>query len=380
MGYPKILYTSYTKLFQLKLKSFDWKKGGFVIGYHIFLLIALPIYFYYHTPSLKLIIISIVIFFLTGISITAGYHRFYSHKAYHLNKYVEAVVLFFATMSVEGSALAWSNDHRIHHRFTDKEEDPHSIKKGFFYAHMLWLFEKTKPIDEKNVADLMQNKIVMFQHKYYGILSLTANLAIFVVVVWLTNDYIGAFLLALLTRIFLLHHFTWFINSLAHTWGERTFSREQSAVDNYVIALLTFGEGYHNYHHVFASDYRNGIKWYHFDPTKWLIWVLNKFSLAAGLKKMSSYIIKKRIVMEDKSILLEKIRASISEKKDALERKVHEMSEQINSKISRITQLINEYRESRKRETYSEIKLLKRGLRQDWTLWCRLCRDVMRLT
>src|SRR5206468_2641426 len=143
--------------------------------------------------------------------------------------------------------------------------------------------------DPKVVPDLMKNRLVMFQDRFIGTWMILSNAIAFLLVGWLLNDFLGAFVISLWTRLFTLHHFTWFINSLAHTWGDKPFSQEQSAVDNYIISLLTFGEGYHNYHHTFANDYRNGIRWYHFDPTKWLIWSLHKLGLAFDLKRMNSF-------------------------------------------------------------------------------------------
>jgi len=268
----------------------------------------------------------------------------------------------------------------MHHRFTDKEQDPHSIKKGFWYAHILWLFDKTKPIDENVVPDLLQNRLLLFQHKYYVILSIVTNVATFVFVGWLLNDFIGAFFLAWWARLFVLHHVTWFINSLAHTWGSRTFSREQTAVDNYLVALLTFGEGYHNYHHVFSSDYRNGTKWYHFDPSKWLVWTLSKLGLAMNLKKISVYTAKKRMILEDKNILLEKIRQSMIDGKEAWHQKVHEISESLSLKINHINSLLQEYKREkseRRKVLRAQIKILKKSIHAEWRDWLRLSRGIM---
>jgi stearoyl-CoA desaturase (delta-9 desaturase) len=167
---------------------------------------------------------------------------------------------------------------------------------------------------------------------------------------------------------------------LAHTWGSRTFSREQTAVDNYLIALATFGEGYHNYHHVFSSDYRNGVRWYHFDPSKWLVWTLSKVGLAYNLKKISPYTAKKRMILEDRNILLERIRQGMIDRKEALHQKVHEISESLSLKINRINSLLQEYKREnseRKEALRGEIKVLKRNIRAEWRAWLRLSRGIM---
>lgn len=368
-------------------KNFNWGPGLFLIIYQTCLLLTLPFYFYYAFPSWQMIIISIILLYLTGLSITAGYHRLYAHRSYRTNPIIEGTLLFFASMAGQGSALRWTYDHRLHHAHVDTDLDPYSIKKGFWYAHFLWILEKPTDIDSKVVSDLMKNRLVQFQHKHIGLLMVLTNVFVCFVVGWLLNDYLGAFFLACWTRLFVLHHFTWFINSLAHTWGDKPFCQEQSAVNNYIIALLTFGEGYHNYHHTFANDYRNGIRWYHFDPTKWLIWTLNQFGLATNLKKMDVYTIKKRLVLERKQILLERLRDLWYIKKDELETKVLELSDRIVNKIAEANQLMEHYRfartqekeKERLKEVQRQISQLKRSLKEDWRLWVQLSRNILRL-
>lgn len=371
----------------MDIKNFNWGTGIFFIAYHLLLLAALPFYFIYTPPALSMIIATVILVYLSGMSITAGYHRFYAHRTYTPHKIVEAVMLFFATMTAQTSALRWACDHRMHHGHTDQKGDPHAINKGFWYAHIFWLFEKPERFDPKVVPGLMKNKLLRFQDRYYGILFLATNIIVWLFVGWLLNDYIGAFLLAWWTRLFLVHHFTFFINSLAHTWGSRTFSNEESAVDNFIIAFLTFGEGYHNYHHVFAGDYRNGVRWYHFDPTKWLIWTLGKIGLAKGARRMNTHTIKKRLVLEDKSILLAKIREIMYVKKEALEQKVHQLSGRITSKVSQINKLAKQYKALKQNRAKRDrlvrmrlkIKTIKRSFHKDWNSWLKLSSNIMRL-
>jgi stearoyl-CoA desaturase (Delta-9 desaturase) len=370
-----------------KTTQINWGPVLFLVIYQAALLALLPVYFYYHTPSTAIMITTVILLYATGMSITGGYHRHYSHRSYKTNRFVESVLLFFGAMAAQGSALRWSFDHRIHHAHVDTDEDPYSIKKGFWYAHCTWILEKPRTIEPKIVSDLMRNKLVMFQHNYYKLCMLGSNALIFLLFGWLYSDFLGVFALIIGLRMFALHHFTWFINSLAHMWGEKPFCQELSAVDNYFLSILTFGEGYHNYHHTFANDYRNGIRWFHFDPTKWMIWTLHKLGLAHGLKKMDPLTIEKRIVIESKIVLLEKIKATCNEKKEELEKAVHEMADQIVAKIAQFNKLKEEYlsqkQEQKRRDLIKglrlEIKHLKRSLRDDWRQWMSLSRDIMRL-
>ncbi len=270
-------------------------------------------------------------------------------------------------MAGQGSALNWSFIHRNHHAFVDTDLDPHSINKGFFYAHCKWLFYKQKQIDPKIVSDLMKKKLVVIQHKYYILIMIITNLLVVFFIGSVLDDFLGAFLLAFLTRFFILHHLTWFINSLGHTLGNKPFCYEYKAVNNHFISLLTFGEGYHNYHHTYANDYRNGIKWYHFDPTKWLIWILYKLKLAYSLKIVDEITIKKRLVSERKNFLLKKIKVLCHVQKDEFEKIVLETSEKIENQIVELHNQKEKYilfkNERSDREILTDIKdtMLKLG-------------------
>jgi len=370
----------------LKIGKFDLTNhtsisGAFITAYHVGLLIGLPLYFYHATPSWAMVGVSVVLLFLTELGITAAYHRYYSHRSYNLSRPVEFVLLALGTLGLQGSVIQWSHDHRKHHAYVDGDDDPYSITKGFWYAHMLWLYKTPKPIDNKWVSDLSQKRHLALQHKYFGFLGFGGNVLVFLLVGWMLNDFLGAFVLAWWTRLLVSHHLTWFINSLAHFWGSKTFSKEHSAVDNFVIAFLTMGEGYHNYHHTFASDYRNGVRWYHFDPPKWLVWTLNKFGLASDLKRYDAFTVKKRQLAEDRRMLLEAARRMASNKKAELERKTLQLSEAIREKLNRVQALAEEIRNlkrsrvgrDRVRASLTELKRLRQSLRRDWQSWGQLC-------
>ncbi len=310
-------------------RSICWPVFLYILGYHLFLLIALPLYFISNTPSLALVLATVALVFISGIAITAGYHRLYSHNCYKVHPLIEAFLLFFGSVATQGSALRWAHDHRLHHAHVDTDKDPYSVKKGLIHAHILWMFFKTAPIDPKVISDLSRKKMLQFQHKHYIFCMLASNTAVFLASGWLLGDYLGAFVFTWWVRLFCLHHTTWCINSLAHYWGTQVYSREHSAVDNYLISLLTYGEGYHNYHHTFAYDYRNGIHWYHFDPAKWFIWTLHKLGLAHDLKKVNNYRIARQMVLEHKDILLQNLKDSFSRHRKNFEEKLDEISDSL---------------------------------------------------
>jgi stearoyl-CoA desaturase (delta-9 desaturase) len=188
----------------------------------------------------------------------------------------------------EGSIRTWCRDHRAHHRYVDSDMDPYSVHRGLFYAHYGWVIfkrkrEQTGPV---NVQDLTTDKIVIWQRQHYTLLLITTAF-IFPTIVsgLLFNDYLGGFIYASCLRLFLIQQSTFCINSLAHWMGERPFSGQHSPRDSWLVALITFGEGYHNFHHEFPKDYRNGYRWVDYDPTKWFIWICARVNLAYDLKR-----------------------------------------------------------------------------------------------
>lgn len=373
----------------LKLLLYRLGLGAFLIGYHVALLVMVPLFIIkFGVPSLGIILSTFVLFALSGLAITAGYHRYFSHRSFKTNPIVESILLFFGTVAVQGSALRWSYEHRIHHAYVDSDKDPYSIKRGFWYAHVLWLFDEPQEINPKLVGDLLKNKRIMFQYKYYAPLVLIANALVVLATGYLFHSFLAAFIFVGLFRMFLLHHFTWFINSLAHTWGSQMFSREHSAVDNYVISLVTFGEGYHNYHHTFCSDYRNGIKWYNFDPTKWLIWILERFGLAKDLKRTKTYLMKKKQILYDTEYLNKKINASINRNKDKLRSTVSAASDNLLESLSKLSdshalyeRMKNNLKEAAPahvlQNLQDDLSKLKNSFEDQWRAWVKLTKQVL---
>lgn len=252
-------------------------------------LVAVPWYGLSVGYSTASVVAFVLILWATGISITAGYHRLWSHRAYGAHWTVRLFFALFGAMSLQNSILIWGSQHRTHHRFVDDwDRDPYSAKRGFWFSHMGWILRNypSGVNDFSNARDLERDPIVMFQHRYYLPLTISMNIAFPLLLGWALGDTWGVFLLAGLLRLVLNHHFTWFINSLAHMWGTQPYTDENTARDNPFLAVFTYGEGYHNFHHIFQNDYRNGIKWWHWDPTKWLIATLAWLRLATGLKKV----------------------------------------------------------------------------------------------
>jgi stearoyl-CoA desaturase (delta-9 desaturase) len=260
----------------------------------------------------------LVMFVLTSLCVTAGYHRMYSHKSYEGSKLVQLFYLVFGAAAVENSLLNWASDHRYHHRYVDRDEDPYNILKGGLYAHMGWIFYKdTRDHDRRfeNVPDLLKDPLVMWQHRWYLPLVVLFTFALPTYIGLIGGRPVGGLLWGGFLRVVMVHHTTFFINSLAHLYGTRPYDLKGTARDSWWLAPLTFGEGYHNFHHKFQADYRNGIKWWQFDSTKWFINFLSWTGQARKLKRTPEpLIVKARLAVEKERVARKLIAANASER------------------------------------------------------------------
>ena len=280
----------------LKKAPINWTASITLIGTPILAIILIPLYAYYYDFSVSAWVSLFFLLALSSLGITAGYHRLWAHRAYEAALPLKILLMISGTFAVQNSILFWASGHRTHHRHVDDvDQDPYSIKRGFWYAHLGWMIRDHSPSepDYKNAPDLINDKLVMFQHKYYVPMVIAVHVGLLGGVGWAVGDVWGVVLLGGLLRLIISHHVTFFINSLCHMWGKRPYTDENTARDNFVLAILTWGEGYHNYHHIFQYDYRNGVKWWQYDPTKWLIWTSSKLGLAKNLRRIPSFNIQK---------------------------------------------------------------------------------------
>lgn len=269
-------------------KPILWTNTLFLGGTLLLTLTAVPAYIMFVGLDAFQIALFLFFFISTGLSITLGYHRLFSHLTFKASPPVKLFTLLFGAAAFEGSALAWCADHRRHHKHVDEEEDPYCISRGFFHAHIGWLLFRHGPDTPLTwVRDLQKDRLAAWQHKNYVAIAILVSFALPTLIGWAWGGpmaALGAFLLAGVARIVLVHHMTFCINSLCHWIGSRPYSGVCSARDSFLMAVFTFGEGYHNYHHEFQYDYRNGVKPWQFDPTKWTIWTLHKLGLVQGLR------------------------------------------------------------------------------------------------
>lgn len=268
----------------------NWKTSVFLAVINTLAITAVPLYIWHYGLDWFQVLLFLFFYISTGMSITLGYHRLFSHLSFKAKAPVKMATLVFGACAFENSALDWSSDHRKHHKHVDHDDDPYDISKGFMWAHIGWLLFKLgpeQPMD--NVNDLKRDPLVMWQHRWCVPMAFVIGFGVPALLGYLWNGPAGAlggFLLAGVLRVFAVQHSTFFINSLCHTVGHQPYSDRCSARDSAIMALFTFGEGYHNYHHEFQHDYRNGVKRSNFDPTKWTIWTLEKFGLVSDLRRV----------------------------------------------------------------------------------------------
>jgi stearoyl-CoA desaturase (Delta-9 desaturase) len=268
----------------------NWPTSSFLIGTFLMSLTLLPAYIWHFGLDWFQVALFLVMFFAVGFSITLGYHRLYSHLTFQAHWSVQLFTLIFGAAAFENSVLLWACEHREHHKHVDHEDDPYNIREGLFQAHVGWLLFKLKtPPPFDNVVDLQKDRLVMWQHHYIHWIGAIVAFVLPAAIGYAWGGWtaaLGAFLIAGVARVVAVQHCTFCINSLCHYIGKQTYSSRCSARDSWLMSLVTFGEGYHNYHHEFPYDYRNGVKPWQFDPTKWIIWMLSKVGLAKKLRRV----------------------------------------------------------------------------------------------
>lgn len=268
-----------------KKSKYRWGSIALISILAVSTLVACPIHLWLFGLTKAEVLFFAFYALASSFSITLGYHRLFSHAAFKAALPVRLLVLIFGSAAFEQSAMRWAALHRLHHRYTDTDRDPYNINRGFFYAHVGWILLRIPPLDYSIVRDLAKDPMVLHQHRHYKLWSLSSGLLVPLAI----GTWIGGFGYAILfpvaARIFLVLNSAFFINSVAHTFGEKPFDAGSSARDHWLGVVLTNGEGYHNFHHRFPRDYRNGVRWYHWDPTKWLIWLLSHIGLAGNLNR-----------------------------------------------------------------------------------------------
>lgn len=320
---------------KLRFGNISWVNTSFLISTPIIAALGTYYYFLHFEFTWQLFALFVFMYISTGMAITGGYHRLFAHKAYQTNGFIRLMYLLFGAAAFQNSAWKWCSDHRRHHSKVDTKEDPYNINEGFWFAHILWVFLKSDKSYQENCPDLKKDKLVVWQDKHYLTIAVIVGFGLPTLIGYFLGSWIGGLLFGGILRTVVVHHCTFFINSLCHYWGKQTYTDENSARDSFLMALFTYGEGYHNFHHKFQADYRNGLRWYHFDPTKWLIACLSYIGWAKKLVRVpDEELFKARLRMKHKNF---------NKKLEALDPYVEEMRLKVEAAQRKWRAMVRDY-------------------------------------
>ncbi|WP_445942203.1 acyl-CoA desaturase [Pseudonocardia sp. T1-2H] len=234
---------------------------------------------------------------VSGLGVTVGLHRYFTHGSFKASRPLRIALAVAGSMSLQGSVVSWVADHRRHHAFSDKEGDPHSpwlfgtgplaLVRGFWHAHMGWLLERDKTNAERFAPDLLADRDIVRvddSFMWIAIASIVTPGVIGGLATWSWQGALTAFLWAGLVRVALLHHVTWCINSVCHIWGDRPFAARDRSANVWWLAVLSFGESWHNLHHADPTCARHGVKRGQVDISARVIWFFERFGWAHSVR------------------------------------------------------------------------------------------------
>lgn len=229
-----------------------------------------------------------LLYVVSGLGITVGYQRLTTHRSFNYPDWVNGALLIAGAWALQSSATKWkwAPNHLSHHAHCDEENDPYNAQRGLWHSHYGWLFTPDQYADQKYATRIANDPVAVWQYKYCPLLVLT-GLADTFLIGFLYNVVlggVGCFLLAGVGRTFAVLNSMFCINSVCHLWRQQLHGSSDSSRDSWLVSLVTFGEGYHNYLPMYQTDYRNGPRWYHFDPSKWLILWLYSVGLSTSLR------------------------------------------------------------------------------------------------
>lgn len=237
--------------------------------------------------------ILVVMYAATGLGITVGYHRLFTHRSFDTIRPIKILLAILGSMAVEGPLLRWVATHRKHHQHSDGAEDPHSphqsgrgflgILGGWWHAHVGWMFKPHAPGLHRYIKDFKKDKAVRSVSRLFGLWVALGLVIPAMAGGLITGSWKGVllgFLWGGLVRVFLVHHVTWSINSVCHLWGTRPFAGGDHSRNNVIFGLLGLGEGWHNNHHAFPNSARYGFRWWQLDIGFWVIRTLSWLGLA----------------------------------------------------------------------------------------------------
>jgi stearoyl-CoA desaturase (Delta-9 desaturase) len=269
---------------------------AFVVIPFLAVLAAAPVAWGWGLGVVDLILFA-VFYVVAGLGITVGYHRHFTHGSFKANRALHMALAIAGSLAIEGPVIRWVADHRRHHAYSDREGDPHSpwrygetipaLAKGLFFAHVGWMFDVEHTNREKFTPDLLHDRDIALVDRLFPLwaaVSVFAPALLGGLITWSWAGALSAFFWASLVRICVLHHVTWSINSVCHTIGERPFAARDKSANFWPLAIVSFGESWHNMHHADPTAARHGVLRGQVDPSARVIWAFERFGWATDVR------------------------------------------------------------------------------------------------
>ena len=356
-------YNNEPRMEPAKALPLDWLNISLLALVHVVGLGGTAAYVAWGSPSWAAVVIAVALTGMTIFSISAGYHRLFSHRTYEAHPVLRLWLLAFGAGAFQNTALAWATDHRRHHARTDGDLDPYAAPRGFWYSHVGWVLRKTDPtIKPTPVLDLERDPLVRWQKRHYALIGVCTGVVLPTALGWAFGDPWGGFVLGAALRLMVSYHATFSINSVAHLLGKQPYSDANSSRDSVWTAIISMGEGYHNFHHTFPSDYRNGVRRHQYDPTKWAIRALSFVGITKNLRRTpAAKVVRARLKMDEMRLARQELPPA------ALER-LAQIKAALDHALSRWSTAMAQY-EERKREATHQAREMLRQLAAEIRLW-----------
>ena len=257
-----------------KKLPYDWGHIVYIASIHLGALLAfLPSNF-----NWKAVSVALILYFITGaLGITLGFHRLISHRSFQTSKWLEYLLVFLGTLAAQGEVFNWVGLHRIHHKYSDTESDPQNSNRGIWWSHIGWMLHEIPAHKDipRYTQDISENYFYQFCHSFMIPIQIVLALILYLLGGW------PFVIWGIFVRLIMMFHVTWFVNSAAHKFGYKRHESNDNSHNCWWVAILTFGEGWHNNHHVYPNSARHGLVWWEIDIT----WIIIQFLQFVGLAR-----------------------------------------------------------------------------------------------
>ena len=265
-------------LYELRDKGLNWPTIIVLVILHVGAVAAL---FMFSWANLAVMLF--LLWFATGLGISMGYHRLHTHRSYQVPRALEYLFAVCGALTFEGGPIFWVATHRVHHQKSDRPGDPHSPREGAWWSHMVWMLvgeakHSNTRLMAKYAPDLAKDPFYVWLDNYHWLPNIVLAVLLYAI------GGIPMVLWGICLRVVIGLHATWLVNSATHMWGSRRFATHDDSRNLWWVALITFGEGWHNNHHAHPTSARHGLAWYEFDPSWLQIQILKRFGIAKSVK------------------------------------------------------------------------------------------------